>query len=314
MSDLRIVSFLPSATEMVCALGLIDRLVGVTHECDYPAEVTCKPLVVRSTFDVAGMSPCEIDAAVSACISSHASLYQVDERLLQELAPTLILTQDLCQVCAPSGNEITQLLKSLRSDPQILRFTPKSLADINENLRELGSATDRCKEAQQVIASGEARLEQVRALTRGARNRPRVFCMEWVDPIYCSGHWIPEMVELAGGVDELSRKGTDSARVSWQEVINWAPEVLVINPCGFDLANASHQALQLKGRDGLADLPAVLSNRVFGVDANSYFARPGPRVIDGVELLAHLIHPQLCKWSGPNRAFQRIDLANLGFY
>jgi iron complex transport system substrate-binding protein len=199
------------------------------------------------------------------------------------------------------------VLKSLRNTPQILWFTPKSLHGIEENLRELGKVTDRLNEAEAVIASGRARLERVTALTRNASTRPRVFCMEWVDPVYCSGHWVPEMVELGGGVDALSRKGTDSVRVVWQDVLNWAPEVLIINPCGFNLAGASEQARQLSARPGWTDLPAVSQNRVYAVDANSYFARPGPRVIDGVMLLAHLIHPELCNWKGSDKAFQNIN-------
>jgi iron complex transport system substrate-binding protein len=306
MSELRIVSFLPSATEMVCALGLADHLIGITHECDYPPEITNKPIVVRNALPMAGMSLREIDAAVSARIRSGASLYQVDELLLQELAPTLILTQNLCQVCAPSGNEITQLLKSLRPTLQILWLTPRSLAGIEENLRELGKATGRLKEAEAVITSGRAKLEKLAARTRIASTRPRVFCMEWVDPVYCSGHWVPEMVELAGGIDGLSRKGADSVRVAWQEVLNWAPEVLIISPCGFNLPVASEQALQLFARPGWSELPAVRQNRVYAVDANSYFARPGPRLIEGVMLLAHLIHPELCEWTGPKEAFRSI--------
>jgi iron complex transport system substrate-binding protein len=306
MSELRIVSFLPSATEMVGALGLADHLIGITHECDYPPEITNKPIVVRNALPLARMSLREIDAAVSARIRNGASLYQVDERLLQELAPTLILTQNLCQVCAPSGNEITQLLKSLRPTPQILWFTPNSLAGIEENLQELGKATDRSKETQAVIASGRARLGKVTTLTRNASKRPRVFCMEWVDPVYCSGHWVPEMVELAGGVDELSRKGTDSVRVGWQDVLNWAPEVLIISPCGFSLTGAAQQMVELFAYPGWADLPAVRQHRVYAVDANSYFARPGPRVVDGIELLAHLFHPETCDWKGGHNAFQNV--------
>jgi iron complex transport system substrate-binding protein len=306
MSGLRIVSFLPSATEMVCALGLADRLVGITHECDYPPEITDRPVVVRSVLPVAGMSPREIDGAVTTRIRSGASLYQVDERLIQELAPTLILTQNLCQVCAPSGNEVSQVLKSLRPAPQILWFTPKSLAGIEDNLRELGMATGRLREAEAVIVSGRARLEKVAALTSGASTRPRVFCMEWVDPIYCSGHWVPEMVELAGGIDALSRNGGDSVQVAWEDVLNWAPEVLIVSPCGFNLAKAAEQARHLFTRAGWNDLPAVRQNRVYAVDANSYFARPGPRIIDGVELLVHLIHSDLCSWNGPIDALRMI--------
>ncbi|HWV99428.1 MAG TPA: cobalamin-binding protein [Candidatus Acidoferrum sp.] len=309
MAESRIVSFLPAATEMVCALGLADHLVGITHECDYPPDIRDKPIVVRNALPLEGMSPREIDVTVSERIRSGASLYQVDERLLQEVAPNLILTQNLCQVCAPSGNEITQVLKALRPVPKILWFTPKSLAGIEENLRELGKATGRSDEAKKVISAGRARLEKVTVLTGVASTRPRVFCMEWVDPVYCSGHWVPEMVELAGGVDALSRKGTDSVRMAWEDVVNWGPEVLIISPCGFDLAGASEQALQLFARPGWKDLPAVRQNRVYAVDANSYFARPGPRVVAGVELLAHLIHPELCEWGGAEDAFQCIHFA-----
>jgi iron complex transport system substrate-binding protein len=307
MSDLRIVSFLPSATEMVYALGLEEHLVGITQECDYPrSKIRTKPIVVRPAIPLRDMSLKEIDTAVSARMRNGESLYAVDELLLQELAPTLILTQDLCQVCAPSGNEITQALKLLRPKPRILWFTPKSLAGIEENLLELGQATGRLREAKKVIASGRARLEKVVALTRAASARPRVFCMEWADPVYCSGHWVPEMVGLAGGVDALSCKGADSVRVAWRDVLSWAPEVLIINPCGFNLSAAAEQARQLSARPGWKDLPAVQQNRVYAVDANSYFARPGPRVIEGIELLAHIIHPDRHSWAGPNDAFEQL--------
>lgn len=300
----RIVSFLPSATEMVCALGLLDQLVGVTHECDYPEEVKRKPVVVRSAIPTEKMSPKEIDAAVSDRIRSGASLYLVDEELLQKLAPDLILTQNLCQVCAPSGNEVSQVLKSLSRKPEILWMTPKSLAEIEDNLRELGQATGRAKEAERLIALGRARLQRLAVTTRDLAPRPRVFCMEWIDPVYCSGHWMPEMVELAGGVDLLSHKGEDSVRMSWEEVVKWAPEVLIVAPCGFHLDKVLEQAPQLFCYTGWSSLPAISQGRVYAVDANSYFARPGPRVVDGTELLAHLIHPELFPWKGAKNAFQ----------
>jgi iron complex transport system substrate-binding protein len=308
MNDLRIVSFLPSATEMVCALGLADHLVGITHECDYPPEIRTRPVVVRPAIPLGDLSLEEIDKTVSARIRNGQSLYQVDEKLLQEVAPNLILTQNLCQVCAPSGNEITQTLKLLRPAPRVLWLTPKSLAGIEENLRELGQVTAREKEAQAVIRSGRERLERLAALTHVAPTRPRVFCMEWVDPVYCSGHWVPEMVELAGGVDRLSRKGADSVRVGWQQVLDWAPEILVISPCGFNLSAAAEQALKISQYPGWNDLPAVRQNRVYAVDANSYFARPGPRVVDGIELLAAIIHPELREWAVPKDAFSQVSV------
>ena len=307
MSDFRIVSFLPSATEMVCALGLADTLVGITHECDYPKEIGGKPIVVRNALSLEGMTPCEIDTAVRERIRTGASLYQVNEGLLRNLAPNLILTQNLCQVCAPSGNEISQVLKSLRPAPQVLWLTPKSLAGIEDNLREVAKVTRQSVAAEDLIVSWHARIEEVAALTRRAPIRPRVFCMEWVDPVYCSGHWVPEMVELAGGIDALSRKGSDSVRVEWQDVLNWAPEVLIISPCGYNLSRAIEQARQLFTQRGWESIPAVRHGRVYAVDANSYFARPGPRVVDGIELLARLIHPDLWCWGGSNNAFRNLQ-------
>jgi iron complex transport system substrate-binding protein len=302
----RIVSFLPSATEMTCALGLSDRLVGITHECDYPSGIKDKPIVVRGVLPTEQMTQQEIDSAVAERLRNGLSLYQVDESLMRDIAPDLILTQDLCQVCAPSGNEVSQLLKSLPSKPQVLWLTPKSLEQIFDNLRELGEATNRLPEAEVLIAASRARLETIAAVTRRISYRPRVFCMEWIDPVYCSGHWVPEMVRLAGGIDELAREEAYSARISWEDVLRWAPEVLVVMPCGLDLRKTAAQARQLLAYPGWSDLPAVRAGRVYAVDANAYFARPGPRLVEGTELLAHILHPHLFDWNGAAGAFCRL--------
>lgn len=302
-----IVSFLPSATEMACALGLFDQLVGITHECDYPPAIKGKPVVVRNALPIEEMNQAEIDVAVTERMRDGRSLYEVDEKLLQELAPDLILTQDLCQVCAPSGNEVSQALRLLPRQPQILWLTPNSLEQIFANLRELGEATGRIQQAEELISAGRARLEAVAAVTRNLTRRPRVFCMEWLDPVYCSGHWVPEMVKLAGGVDSLSRESADSVRIPWNKVLEWQPEVLIITPCGFNLGQVIEQARQLCAFPGWCGIPAVRDGRVYAVDANSYFARPGPRVVDGTELLAHLIHPDLFPWKGPTSAYQRLE-------
>ncbi len=304
----RIVSFLPSATEMTCALGLSDRLKGITHECDYPSGIKDKPVVVRSVLPTEQMSQQEIDAAVTERLRNGLSLYQVDESLMRDIAPDLILTQDLCQVCAPSGNEVFQLLKSLPSQPQVLWLTPKCLEQIFDNLRELGQATNRLREAEALIAASRARLEAIAAVTRRISYRPRVFCMEWIDPVYCSGHWVPEMVNFAGGRDELAREGGYSVRLAWEDVLQWAPEVLIVMPCGLDLAKTVAQARQLAAFPGWSDLPAVKAGRVYAVDANSYFARPGPRVVEGTELLAHILHPDLFDW----RRTMRFCIAQAG--
>ena len=269
----RIVSFLPAATEMVYALGLGDRLVGVTHECDFPPQVREKPVVVRPSMALESMSLNEIDVAVAERIGSGGSLYQVDEQLLRALQPDILLTQDLCQVCATSGNDLTDALKLLNPAPEILWMSPHSLAEIFENIRELGRVTDRLNAADSLIQDCRGRLEKVAARSKKIFHRPRVFCMEWADPVYCAGHWVPEMVELAGGTDELARKGTDSVRILWADVIEWSPEVIVFAPCGFDLEKALEQVGHLESQPGWSDLPAVRNQRVFAVDANSYFAR-----------------------------------------
>jgi iron complex transport system substrate-binding protein len=316
----RIVSFLPSATEMVCALGLSDALVGITHECDYPPEVAGKPAVVRNILPIESMSQGEIDRAVASRLREGKSLYQIDEKLLASLAPDLILTQNLCQVCAPSGNEVSEVLKALPKAPQVLWMTPQSLAEIFENLRDLGAATGRQREAEALLNNGRARLENLAAETSKISHRPRVFCMEWLDPVYASGHWMPEMVKIAGGVDELGCEGGESVRVSWEELVEWAPEVLIITPCGFNLRQTMKHVWQHFGpyssrSDSSSslffDLPAVRESRVYAVDANSYFARPGPRVVEGTELLAHLFHPEVFAWHGPASACQRVDVSVL---
>jgi iron complex transport system substrate-binding protein len=303
---LRIVSFLPSATEMACALGLAEQLVGVTHECDYPPEVKGKPIVVRSALPVENMSDQEIDRAVSERLHTGQSIYHVDERLLREISPDLILTQDLCQVCAPSGNEVSQVLNALPYKPQILWLTPKSLDGIFDNIRQLGAATSRSEQAEALIRGGRAHLDGIAAVTRSLLRRPRVFCMEWLDPVYCCGHWVAEMVRIAGGRDELGREGADSVRIAWTDVLHWQTEILVLMPCGFDLEQTIAHAQGLPAYPGWNDIPAVRSGRVYAVDANAYFARPGPRVVDGTRLLAHLIHPDIFAWTGPARAFERL--------
>jgi iron complex transport system substrate-binding protein len=308
----RIVSFLPSATEMACALGLSDQLLGITHECDYPPEIGGKPVVVRGVLPIESMTEQEIDTAVSERLRDGLSLYQVEEALLRDIAPDLILTQDLCQVCAPSGNEVSTLLKVLPSAPRILWLTPKSIEEIFDNCRELGFATDRAKEAEALIIAGRARLATVATASSMIPSRPRVFCMEWTSPVYCSGHWVPEMVRLAGGVDDLACEGAYSVRIPWQDVLQWAPEVLVVMPCGFDLQKTVARTAQMSAYPGWSDIPAVKSGRVYAVNANAYFARPGPRIVDGTELLAHLIHPDRFDWNGPPDAFQRLAPAATG--
>lgn len=313
----RIVSFLPSATEMVYGLGLGDSLVGVTHECDFPAEARTKPVVVRNVLPIEDMSQSEIDRAVAERLRNGLSLYQIDEQLLRELAPDLILTQNLCQVCAPSGNEVSVVLKALPNKPDILWLTPQSLAEIFENVRDLGNATGRSAEAGALIERSQRQLDKLSSLTSVLVRRPKVFCMEWLDPVYVSGHWVPELTWIAGGDDRLARRGGDSVSASWDDVVEWAPEILVIMPCGFNLQQTMKQVWSSFGpytsndSSSFFELPAVKSGNVFAVDANSYFARPGPRVVEGAELLAHIFHPELFSDAPDQSMVHRVDVGLL---
>ena len=307
---MKIVSFLPSATEMVCALGLGDRLAGITHECDFPPEVKQKPVVVRSAIETKGLTPSQIDEAVSRAIRSGQSLYTVDENLLKRISPDLILTQDLCQVCAPSGNEVGRVLRLLPVPPRILWMTPKALSGIFENIRQLGEATEKVGSALKLVDRLRDRVDSISERTADL-DRPRVFCMEWLQPPYNAGHWMAEVVELAGGSDKLARRGQDSVRLPWETIQEYAPEILVLSPCGFSVPEVIRQAVLLPSYPGWDQLPAVKNGRVYAVDANSYFARPGPRIVDGVELLAHLIHPDRFSWNGPLDAYRSLNYNEL---
>jgi len=298
---MRIVSFLPSATELAFSLGLGDDVVGVSHECDYPAQARTRPAVVHCAIPLDDMSPAQVDTAVSTQLRAGASIYTVDTELLRALDPDMILAQDLCEVCAPSGNETERAVATLARKPTVLTLAPRSLAQIHETMRQLAAATNRAAVAETLIAAHKSGLARLAVELRDVRPR-RVFFVEWIDPIFCGGHWVPEMIEHAGGVDELARKGADSVRILWEEVVAWAPEVLIISPCGAHLDDAEQQAHTLLRDPRSASLPAVQCGEVYAVDASSYFARPGPRVFDGIEVLAHLFHPERVPERVPNGA------------
>lgn len=304
---MNIVSFLPAATEMAYALGLGADIRAVSHECDYPADARTKPVVVRLAVDLDGLTPREIDEKVSRQLRDRGTLYEVDEAILRAADPDLLMTQNLCQVCAPSGTEVSQALSRLGRPPEILWMTPSSLEGILENLRDLGAHTGRQAEAARLIEGIRSDLSAIGARTATSAARPRVFCLEWADPVFCSGHWVPEMIRIAGGVDQLARDGSDSVRIPWDEVRQWAPEVVVVAPCGYHLSRAREEAHRLEDLPGWSEIPAVRYGRVYAVDADAYISRPGPRVALGVRLLAHLIHPDTVDWTGPPDAFERLD-------
>ena len=310
MKDLRIASFLPAATEMVWALGLWDQLVGVSHECDFPAEAKSKPVVVRCALDLASLNLKQIDQAVSERVGQGQSVFVVDEEAVRKASPNLILTQDLCQVCAPSGNEAVQVLKSLNPQPEILYQSPHSFGEMLKDLLRLGEITGKLAKAESLAREA---TQKVSGLALATQNLPpvKVFFVEWVDPIYCGGHWIPEMLRWAGGWDGIARPGVDSVRIAWDEVLAFNPEVLIVSPCGYGTRDSLKQAGLLKSKPGWEELSAVKNRRVYAVDGNSYFARPGLRLVEGVELLAHLIHPELFPWKGPVEAFAKVPVEGL---
>jgi iron complex transport system substrate-binding protein len=303
----RLVSFLPAATEMVYALGLEDRLQGVSHECDYPEAARGKPVVVRCALDLAGRSAAEIDRAVTEAIHARGTIYEIDEAVLRGIAPDLILTQNLCQVCAPSGTEATRALAALRPPPEIVWMSPHSLEEIHGNVLELGERCGVSERARRWAAEGRECLAELRRRTSELARRPRVFALEWHDPVFCAGHWVPEMVEIAGGTDRLANPGKDSHRIDFAEVERWAPEILLVSPCGLHLDGALEAARELARRPGWRNLPAVREGNVYALDATAYVSRPGPRVHDGVRLFAHLFHPDEFPWDGPADAFRKVE-------
>jgi iron complex transport system substrate-binding protein len=293
----RIVSFLPAATEIAYAIGAGDEIVGRSHECDYPSEVLKLPVVSRPALEISKMTQTEIDGAVASRLASGESLYQVDEILLRDLSPDVVFTQDLCQVCAPSGTELTRALRELPSKPQVLWLTPRTIAEVEQNILDIGRATERLLEAETLIADNRARIDNV---TRAVAKAParRVAFLEWTDPLFCPGHWVPEMIDLAGGHDPLGELGGDSRRITWDAVATGSPEIVVVAPCGFGLEQSIEAARSITPPGGA---------KVIAVDANAYFARPGPRVAEGIELLAHLFHPELFEWPHRMRPWMEIS-------
>jgi iron complex transport system substrate-binding protein len=289
---MRICSLLPSATEILYAIGLGDSVLGVSHECDFPRDAATKPALLRPRVDPQA-PPAEIDRRVSEIIRRGESIYAVDAELLASISPDLILTQDLCHVCAASPDDLATALTRFPRQPQVLALTPRSLDEVWDDIRRVGEATDRQCEAEMLAAALEQRVAAIEAKATRAGLRPRILCLEWLDPYYVGGHWIPEMVQKAGGEDVFGRLREPSFRVTGDDIMQAMPDVIVVMPCGYDAARAAAEFRLDQLPEGSERLPAVRERRVFAVDANAYFSRPGPRLADGVALLAHILHPDL---------------------
>jgi iron complex transport system substrate-binding protein len=302
----RIVSLLPAATEIVAALGIVDELVGVSHECDFPSVVNDKPRVTRCEIHDAGLPSAQVDDWVKQALASEGTLYTMDEDLLRRLAPDVIITQRLCDVCAVEYGSVAALAATIPGPPFLVNLEPTRLADIFDDIRRVGRAANVRSRAESVVAALESRVEFVRHRVRG-RSRPTCVLVEWIDPLYRSGHWGPELVEIAGGVEPVGEKGKVSSRIDWKLIVESQPDVLIIACCGYDANRAMRDMHLLERLEGWGELPAVRNNRVHIANGSAYFSRPGPRVIDSLEIVAEIIHPGLFRDEFPDRGVNHFE-------
>jgi len=291
----RIVSLLPSATEIVCAIGLGDDLVGVTHECDWPPEVAGKPVVTRSTHDLAAAGSREIHNLVTAAIHGGSSLYELDEAALEALKPDLILTQELCKVCAVSYREVNEVARAIDADITVVSLEPTSIEGILNSISTVGAMTESEDAALDLVENLRGRLGAVEKVVQERRDAgirsPRVIGVEWLDPPFTTGHWVPEQIQRAGGWEVLGEAGKPSVETRWSAVVDLEPEMIVLMPCGYHLAETLADWERTPRPMAWREIEAVRRGQVFAVDGSAYFSRPGPRVIDGIELLAEIFDP-----------------------
>jgi len=296
---MRICSFLPSTTEIVYELGLGENLTGVTHECDYPPDAVGKKRVIMSFIEPEKLTSAEIDELVTKNAGEGKSTYLVDKEALIEANPDIILTQELCEVCAVSGNQVEQAVQVLGRTPEIIALEPKNLSGILETILIIGEVTGTQERAEEITEKLGSRIEVIRSRLGDKRDRPRVFCLEWLDPPYVAGHWIPEMVEIAGGDCGIGKPGEPSFKVTWDEIVEFAPQKLLIMPCGYNIEKTFEEIDAVSSKDEWFKLPATGRGEIYLLDANSYFSRPGPRVVDGLEILAKTIQPESMKGYEP---------------
>jgi iron complex transport system substrate-binding protein len=291
MAAIRAVSMLPAATEIVAALGLLDHLVAVSHECDFPKEVNRLPRVTHCEIHGKNLSSADVDAWVARRLENQGTLYTLDEAKLRDLAPDLIITQQLCDVCAPAYGSVAALAATLPTRPPVLNLEPRCLGDIFENIRTVAVAMGRPDNAADLCRRLQNRVDAVVGLVERS-TRPKTFIMEWTDPIYNSGHWNPELVRLAGGTAVLSSEKQYSVRVNWEDLRAADPEVLIIACCGQSIARTEEDFPILKALPGWNNMTAIRNRRVFVFDGSAYFSRPGPRIVDALEMLANLLQPE----------------------
>lgn len=305
----RIASFLPSATEILYELGVGDQVLAVTHECNYPADARTKPRVIHSSFDPERMTSHEIDDMVVQLLHSGKEIYLLDEEVLRRANPDLIIAQGICEVCSPFRKEVSKALSILENKPQVLVLDPKNLDNILDNVMAIGSKIGKTAEAEELVGKLETRIKRVGERPKGAL--PRVLCLEWLDPLFTAGHWIPQMVEIAGGKNGLSSVGERSRRADIQEAVIFDPDIIILMPCGFDVNRTIQEYGKLEDDKRWQALRAVKDGEVYAVNANEYFSKPGPRTVAGLEILAKIINPDTFRDVDlPKNSIQKIDLEN----
>jgi iron complex transport system substrate-binding protein len=297
LSSERIVSFLPSSTEILYEIGAGSQIAGVTHECKYPDDAKRKPQVINASFDAKKMNSKEIDEKIIELMHSNRDIYLINDEKLREAKPDLIIAQGLCEVCAPFAKEIDRASFILGYRPDTLVLDPHDLDDILTSIMDIAERVDRVTEGRKLVVSLQKRIDNIRMrsgqrIVEGKNNKPKVLCLEWVDPFFIAGHWVPQMVEIAGGINGLSYAGDPSRRINIDEITNFNPDKIILMPCGFDIERTVEEAKILEANDKWKSLQSVQSNEVYVVNTGAYFSKPGPRTIIGLEVIAKIIDPE----------------------
>ena len=292
-SDLRIVSLLPSSTEIVCALGLEKNLLGITHECDFPASIDKKLHLTSSRILHETMSSREIDHAVRSQLDGHGSIYDLDEKILKELNPDVIFTQELCDVCAVNYKTVRKAAKIYVADAKVISLEPNTINDIFENIKTVGDICEVSNKAREVVADLNRRLEVLRKKTTKVKARPKVFMLEWLDPPFSPGHWVPEQTKIAGGAPILGNSGGRSVTTTYEAIFESKPEIMCLVPCGYYIEDILRQLRTVEFPENWKEIPAIENENVWALDASGYFSRPSPRVVDGAEIAAKIFHPEI---------------------
>ena len=296
----RIVSFLPSSTEILYEIGAGEKIVGVTHECNYPPDSKRKPKVIKSSFDSAEINSKEIDRKIVELVHSGRDIYQVDDNTLKAARPDLIIAQGICEVCSPFTKEIKRAISILGYKPDILIIHPHDLDDILVSIIDIAERVGKINEGKELVVNLQRRMDVVRMMvsreqstsSNNGNNRPKVLCIEWIDPFFSAGHWIPQMIEIGGGINGLSSQGQPSRCIVIEEIIKFNPDKIILMPCGFDVNRTIREARKLDINTQWKSLRAVQNNEVYAVNAGEYFSKPGPRTITGLEILAKIIGPK----------------------